>query len=116
MSKDKRYDVVIVGGGSNGLGIAAYLAKCGVKVCLVEARREVGGGCETIEPIPGSESNHMQPITLRELHRAGSNWSMEIRSEDCGSRRLRWRRNPGLRGNPLGTNREAIREAARMGE
>ena len=35
------------------MGIAAYLAKCGVKVCLVEARLEVGGGCETIEPIPG---------------------------------------------------------------
>jgi beta-carotene ketolase (CrtO type) len=47
------YDVVVVGGGPNSLGIAAYLAKCGVKVCVVEARTEVGGGCETIEPIPG---------------------------------------------------------------
>jgi beta-carotene ketolase (CrtO type) len=53
MSADERYDIIIVGGGSNGLGIAAYLAKCGIKVCLCEARREVGGGCETIEPIPG---------------------------------------------------------------
>lgn len=53
MSKDERYDVVIIGGGPNGLGLAAYLAKCGVKVCLCEARLEVGGGCETIEPIPG---------------------------------------------------------------
>ncbi len=42
-----------LGGGPNGLGIAAYLAKCGVKVCVCEARLEVGGGCETIEPIPG---------------------------------------------------------------
>jgi beta-carotene ketolase (CrtO type) len=48
-----RYDVVVVGGGPNGLGIAAYLAKCGIKVCVVEARTEIGGGCETIEPIPG---------------------------------------------------------------
>ena len=47
------YDVVVVGGGPNGLGIAAYLAKCGVKVCVVEARTEIGGGCETIEPMPG---------------------------------------------------------------
>lgn len=53
MSKENRYDVVVVGGGPNGLGIAAYLAKCGVKVCVVEARTEIGGGCETIEPIPG---------------------------------------------------------------
>ncbi len=53
MSKNPRYDVIIVGGGPNGLGIAAYLSKCGLKVCLCEARLEVGGGCETIEPIPG---------------------------------------------------------------
>lgn len=53
MSTKERYDVVIVGGGPNGLGIAAYLSKCGLKVCLCEARLEVGGGCETIEPIPG---------------------------------------------------------------
>ena len=53
MSTEQRYDVVVIGGGPNGLGIAAYLAKCGVKVCVVEARLETGGGCETIEPIPG---------------------------------------------------------------
>ncbi len=53
MSKENRYDVVVIGGGPNGLGIAAYLAKCGVKVAVVEARTEIGGGCETIEPIPG---------------------------------------------------------------
>lgn len=53
MSKNPRYDVIIVGGGPNGLGIAAYLSKCGLKVCLCEARLEIGGGCETIEPIPG---------------------------------------------------------------
>jgi beta-carotene ketolase (CrtO type) len=53
MNTKERYDVVIIGGGPNGLGMAAYLAKSGVKVCVVEARLEVGGGCETIEPIPG---------------------------------------------------------------
>jgi phytoene dehydrogenase-like protein len=53
MDKSNTYDWVIVGGGPNGLGIAAYLAKWGFSVCLLEARPELGGGAETAEPIPG---------------------------------------------------------------
>ena len=34
--KDERYDVVIVGGGPNGMTTAAYLAKCGLSVCVLE--------------------------------------------------------------------------------
>lgn len=47
------YDVIIIGGGPNGLGIAAYLAKCGLSVCILEDRLQVGGGAENTEPIPG---------------------------------------------------------------
>ncbi len=54
MSKDERYDVVVVGGGPNGMAIGAYLAKCGLSVCVVEERVECGGACETVEPIPGA--------------------------------------------------------------
>ena len=50
---EQRYDVIIVGGGPNGLTAAAYLAKCGLKVCLLEDKLEVGGGFENTEPIPG---------------------------------------------------------------
>ena len=53
MSKDERYDVVVVGGGPNGMTIAAYLARCGLSVCVLEERVECGGACETVEPIPG---------------------------------------------------------------
>ncbi|TET15749.1 MAG: NAD(P)/FAD-dependent oxidoreductase [Dehalococcoidia bacterium] len=53
MSKDERYDVVVVGGGPNGMTIAAYLAKCGLSVCVLEERVECGGACETVEPMPG---------------------------------------------------------------
>lgn len=53
LDKSNTYDWVIVGGGPNGLGIAAYLAKWGFSVCLLEARPELGGGAETAEPIPG---------------------------------------------------------------
>ena len=53
LDRTNTYDWVIVGGGPNGLGIAAYLAKWGYSVCLLEARPELGGGAETAEPIPG---------------------------------------------------------------
>ncbi|MFO8010124.1 MAG: NAD(P)/FAD-dependent oxidoreductase [Dehalococcoidia bacterium] len=53
MPKDERYDVVIVGGGPNGMGTAAYLAKSGLSVCVLEERTECGGACETVEPYPG---------------------------------------------------------------
>ncbi|MFM7950216.1 MAG: phytoene desaturase family protein [Acidimicrobiaceae bacterium] len=39
----KRFDAVIVGGGHNGLVCAAYLAKAGQRVVVIEARSEVGG-------------------------------------------------------------------------
>ncbi len=47
------FDVVVVGGGHNGVTIAAYLAKCGLRVCVCEERSETGGGQENTEPIPG---------------------------------------------------------------
>jgi beta-carotene ketolase (CrtO type) len=48
-----RYDIIVIGGGPNGLTIACYLAKCGLSVCLCEDRLECGGGFENTEPIPG---------------------------------------------------------------
>jgi len=47
------YDIVVIGGGTNGLSIACYLAKCGLSVCICEDRAETGGGVENIEPMPG---------------------------------------------------------------
>ncbi|MDH5695137.1 MAG: NAD(P)/FAD-dependent oxidoreductase [Dehalococcoidia bacterium] len=46
---DKRYDVIIIGAGPNGLELGAYLSRCGVKVLLLEHRAEVGGGLATEE-------------------------------------------------------------------
>ena len=45
------WDVVIIGGGPNGLMAGAYLAKAGLKVAVVERRFEVGGGLATEETI-----------------------------------------------------------------
>ncbi|MEM1304405.1 MAG: NAD(P)/FAD-dependent oxidoreductase, partial [Planctomycetota bacterium] len=48
-----QYDAIVIGGGHNGLVCAAYLAKAGKRVCVVE-RRHVLGGCATTEELwPG---------------------------------------------------------------
>src|SRR5216684_273725 len=48
-----KLDVIIIGGGHNGLVTAAYLARAGKKVLVLE-RRELVGGCAVTEEIwPG---------------------------------------------------------------
>jgi len=52
------FDVIIVGGGHNGLTCGAYLAKAGLRVAVVEARDVVGGGTMTEElTAPGFRHN-----------------------------------------------------------
>ncbi|HEY48306.1 MAG TPA: NAD(P)/FAD-dependent oxidoreductase [Anaerolineae bacterium] len=53
MNMAKNYDAIIIGGGHNGLTAAAYLAKAGRKVIVLEQRHVLGGAAVTEEIFPG---------------------------------------------------------------
>ncbi len=48
-----QFDVIVVGGGSNSLTAAAYLAKIGKKVVVLEKNDHCGGGVVSMSPAPG---------------------------------------------------------------
>lgn len=53
----KKYDVIIIGAGHNGLVCASYLAKFGLKPLVLERRGVVGGAAVTEEIAPGYRSS-----------------------------------------------------------
>src|SRR6201982_2901973 len=50
---NNKYDVIVIGGGHNGLVNAGYLAKAGKKALLLDRRPVVGGAAVTEEVFPG---------------------------------------------------------------
>src|SRR4051812_48077458 len=68
------YDLIVIGGGHNGLVTAAYLARAGVKVLVLERREVLGGACVTEEVWPGYKvstaayvNSLLRPEIIRDL-------------------------------------------------
>ncbi len=70
----REWDVIVVGAGHNGLACAAYLARAGKRVLVIEARDRIGGACTLEEPWPGVRMSPcaylaglLHPLVIREL-------------------------------------------------
>src|SRR3989475_6498365 len=68
------FDVVVIGGGHNGLVTAGFLARAGLRVCVRERRDIAGGACVPEEIAPGFRASTaayiasmMRPEVIREL-------------------------------------------------
>lgn len=83
----RAWDVIIVGAGHNGLACAAYLARTGRRVLVLESRERVGGACTVEEPFPGVRMSPcaylaglLHPLVVKELGlpQRGFHWTPAV--------------------------------------
>ena len=83
----KTWDAIVVGAGHNGLVCAAYLARAGRRVLVLESRSRVGGACTIEEPFPGVRMSpcaylagllHPKVIEELDLSRRGFRWTPAV--------------------------------------
>jgi phytoene dehydrogenase-like protein len=83
----RTWDVIVVGAGHNGLACAAYLARAGKRVLVVESRLRVGGACTIEEPFPGVRMSPcaylaglLHPLVIEELElvKRGFEWTPAV--------------------------------------
>ena len=114
----EKWDAVIIGGGHNGLVCAAYLAKVGRRVLVLERRPVLGGAAVTEEVFPGfhfSVCSYVvslfRPQIIRDLELARH--GLEIIPLDCSFLPLPDGRSLARWGDGNRTRREIARFSAR---
>ena len=83
----KEWDAIIVGAGHNGLTCAAYLARAGKRLLVLESRERIGGACTIEEPWPSVRMSPcaylaglLHPLVVEELdlERRGFHWTPAV--------------------------------------
>ncbi len=83
----RTWDVIVVGAGHNGMACAAYLARAGQRVLVLESRQRVGGACTIEEPFPGVRMSPcaylaglLHPLVVEELElsKRGFRWTPAV--------------------------------------
>ncbi len=98
----ERYDVIIVGGGHNGLTAAAYLGQAGLSVLVLERLEHTGGAAISTRPFPGlparlSRYSYLVSLMPQQIV-SDLNLDLELRSRSVASYTpvVRDRRHTGL--------------------
>jgi phytoene dehydrogenase-like protein len=83
----RSWDVIVVGAGHNGLACAAYLARAGQRVLVLESRSRIGGACTIEEPFAQVRMSPcaylaglLHPLVIEELElpRRGFTWTPAV--------------------------------------
>lgn len=89
------FDAIVLGSGHNGLILAAYLGRAGLRTLTLEQGDHIGGGLQTTELPPGSGFHH----NLHSFYHRGVTsmpWYRELELEQRGARYITPERNVSL--------------------